>query len=361
MEEEWFVRVQGTEYGPVDFDELVEWKTEGRLIPKNPVRKDGESAWSTAAEIPGLFEPVAPAAPDPSEPIRRRTFGQILGETVLIYRRGFWQFFALAAMVALPSVGSQLSAAVVGPGQNGTLSGAAVFAGLFNLAALFASIVVWPLYLAGIQIVTREHLEGQSSSLSETLNRAARYWPRVAALCLVVYGAFFLLLVFALGILLMITTEASSPLLILTALALLILQVWMFGRLFASTLFWQQTAVLENAGVAGALRESHELTQSRRDLAWFRRPLWRGALLVSIWTVVAALLSLGPDWSMMTTYFHTIMTTQDPQAIMHAMSAQAANLSLRPIALLLGVVQTLVRPLLGIAFVVLYFDARAAR
>ncbi len=33
MAEEWIVRVEGKEYGPVDVDELREWKREGRLIP----------------------------------------------------------------------------------------------------------------------------------------------------------------------------------------------------------------------------------------------------------------------------------------------------------------------------------------
>ena len=42
MSEEWMVRVEGKEYGPVDLDELREWKREGRLIRENEVREPGE-------------------------------------------------------------------------------------------------------------------------------------------------------------------------------------------------------------------------------------------------------------------------------------------------------------------------------
>ena len=76
-----------------------------------------------------------------------------------------------------------------------------------------------------------------------------RFWPRVAALSFFVYGVFFLLTLFGLGIALIVVAGASSLLLIFVALALLALQVWMFGRFFVNVLFWQQFAVLENAGV----------------------------------------------------------------------------------------------------------------
>ena len=76
---------------------------------------------------------------------------------------------------------------------------------------------------------------------------------------------------------------ASSVLLVLVAMGLLILQVWMFGRFFVNVLFWQQFAVLENAGFIDSLRESRDLARSGRDLPWFQRPLWRGAFIASIW------------------------------------------------------------------------------
>jgi len=39
MSDEWFVRVQGKEYGPVSTETLREWKGEGRLIRENELRR----------------------------------------------------------------------------------------------------------------------------------------------------------------------------------------------------------------------------------------------------------------------------------------------------------------------------------
>ena len=134
---------------------------------------------------------------------------------------------------------------------------------------------MWPVYIAGIQILTAEIARGNRLSLVAVLNEAVKFWPRVAALCIFVYGVFFLLMVFGLAIAAMSLAAGSSVLLVLVAMALLILQVWMFGRFFVNVLFWQQFAVLENAGFIDSLRESRDLARSGRDLPWFQRPLWQ--------------------------------------------------------------------------------------
>ena len=61
--EEWFVRVDGREYGPANIDTLREWKAEGRVLPANEARPADAELWTLAAEIPGLFdgEPLATA------------------------------------------------------------------------------------------------------------------------------------------------------------------------------------------------------------------------------------------------------------------------------------------------------------
>ena len=118
------------------------------------------------------------------------------------------------------------------------------------------SMAMWPVYIAGIQIFTAEIAAGRRPGFFATLNEAVRFWPRVAGLCVFVYGVFFLLILFALLIAAMIVAGASSVFVILLALALLVLQVWMFGRFFINVLFWQQFAVLENAGVVDSLRTS---------------------------------------------------------------------------------------------------------
>src|ERR1700761_5046573 len=90
--EEWIVRVQGTEYGPGNIETLLEWKAEGRLLPANEARRADVDLWTTAAEIPGLFDvpPVIPIAEpllrQTPVPVARRSFAEILTETLQIYR-----------------------------------------------------------------------------------------------------------------------------------------------------------------------------------------------------------------------------------------------------------------------------------
>ena len=120
------------------------------------------------------------------------------------------------------------------------------------------------------------------------LNEAVRFWPRVAALCIFVFVVFGLLSLFGLFIAVIALAGASSVLLILLAMGLLILQVWMFGRFFVNVLFWQQFTVLENAEFIDSLRASRDLARSGRELLWFQRPMWRGALIASIWFAVHA-------------------------------------------------------------------------
>ena len=119
----------------------------------------------------------------------------------------------------------------------------------FAFLTFILSIVMWPVYIAGIQILTAEIARGNRPSLVAMLNEAVRFWPRVAALCIFVYGVFFLLMVFGLAIAAMALAGGSSVLLVLVAMGLLILQVWMFGRFFVNVLFWQQFAVLEKRGI----------------------------------------------------------------------------------------------------------------
>jgi hypothetical protein len=189
------------------------------------------------------------------------------------------------------------------------------------------------------------------------LNQAVRFWPRVAALCIFVYGGFALLMLFGLVIAAIALAGASSLLLIFFALALLILQVWMFGRFFVNVLFWQQFAVLENAGFIDALRDSRNLAYSGRDLPWFQRPLWRGALIASLWFAFVLAVTLGPEWATLQNYFVQLVTTQDPQTLLQKLTEAQQVRGFDVPAFTLGLVEKVLQPLLGIAFVVLYLDS----
>jgi hypothetical protein len=364
--DEWIVRVQGMEYGPANIETLREWKAEGRLLPSNEARRANLDLWTTAGEIPGLFS-VPPAVPfagaftQPSQPpvqLSRRSFAEILAETLQIYRKGFFQFLGLTLVVLLPSICSQLTTAFVQPAQGSKIDILSVLAAGFAFLMFILSIVMWPVYIAGIQILTAEIVRGNRFSLLTVLNEAVKFWPRVAGLCVFVYGVFFLLMVFGLAIAAMSLAAGSSILMALVAIGLLVLQVWMFGRFFVNVLFWQQFAVLENAGFLDALRESRDLARSGGDLPWFQRPVWRGAFIASIWFAVVLAITFGPQWGTLHDYFNQLMRTQDPQVLLQQMTEAQKASGFNISAFALGVVEKILQPLVGIAFVVLYLDSR---
>jgi len=359
MTEEWIVRVQGVEYGPANIETLREWKVEGRLLPANEARRADVNLWTTAGEIPGLFSvESAVELREPPVQVSRRGFNQILAETFRTYRKGFFQFLGLTLLVLLPSICSQLTTAFVQPPQGSNVDFRSVLAAGFGFLTFILSIVMWPVYIAGIQILTAEIMHGQRPSLVAMLNEAVTFWPRIAGLCIFVYGVFFLLMIFGLAVGAMAAAAPSSVLLILLAMALLILQVWMFGRFFINVLFWQQFAVLENAGFTDALRESRALARSGRDVPWFERPIWRGGLIASIWFVFVAAITLTAQWGTLQHYFNQLLTTQDPQTLLQQMTEAQQASGFNVSAFALGVVEKILQPLLGIAFVVLYLDSK---
>ena len=359
MTEEWIIRVQGVEYGPANIETLREWKVEGRLLPANEARRANVNLWTTAGEIPGLFSvEAAVELREPPVQFSRRGFNQILAETFRTYRKGFFQFLGLTLVVLLPSICSQLTTAFVQPPQGSNVDFRSVLAAGFGFLTFILSIVMWPVYIAGIQILTAEIMHGQRPSLVAMLNEAVTFWPRIAGLCIFVYGVFFLLMIFGLAVGAMAAAAPSSVLLILLAMALLILQVWMFGRFFINVLFWQQFAVLENAGFTDALRESRALARSGRDLPWFQRPIWRGTLIASIWFAFVAAITLTAQWGTLQHYFNQLLATQDPQTLLQQMTEAQQASGFNVSAFALGVVEKILQPLLGIAFVVLYLDSK---
>jgi hypothetical protein len=228
----------------------------------------------------------------------------------------------------------------------------------FCLGILF--LALWPIYLSGIQILTAELEAGRRVGFFSVLSDAVKFWPRVAVLCILVYGAFSLLLLLAIGIVVMIVVGASSLFVIILALGLLVFQVWMFGRLFVNVLFWQQFAVLGREDVVGALRKSKALARGRPDLVWYQRPLWRGVFISSLWFAFVLVLDIPMLWPSLQIYFHGVITAQDPQAMMQAVAASSKAHGASISSLVLGLLQTTLRPLLGIAFVLVYFDAKSS-
>src|SRR5437016_9965215 len=385
MADQWIIRVQGKEYGPADLATLREWKADGRVLPANPARQaDVEEAhWKTAGDIPGLFQveppPVqtnveanaSPArtvsraggsagiAADTATTTSKPPSRNILVETFRIYFRGFFQFFCLSVLSIVPIVCAELTNRFVDTAPRVNVDLRTLVAVAVGLCMLVLRIVLVPVYIAGIQILTAELATGHRLGFFSVLNAAVKYWPRVAGLGLFVYGVFFLLILFALGIAIMVVTSAALFSIVL-ALGLLAFQVWLFGRCSINVLFWQQFTVLENANVNEALRESRRLARSGRDLPWYQRPLWRGALIVSLWVAFVLAITITPAWPMLRDYFVELTRTQDPQALLQKMNASLQTHGVNYPVLALSILQRILQPLLGIAFVVLYLDSRQA-
>ncbi len=354
MAKQWIVRVEGKEFGPADLEMLREWKTEGRVIPANEVREVDVDLWTTAAKIPGLFETAAPpiqteiavAAPD-------RPRAKIFAETFRIYGRGFFRYLGLTLLVIGPSLCAQATAAVIATTPNADVDLRSVVAGAFAFCMLLLSLALWPIYIAGIQILTAELSAGRDIGFLRILNEAVRFWPRVAFLSLFVVVCFAFWTLLPVAVILSIALGGPSLTSIFLALLLLAFQVWITGRLFVNFMFWQQFAVLDGCDVAESLRRSKELARSGRSLSWFRRPVWRGVVIASLWFVVV----LAVNWPAIENYFRTLATVTDPQALMEALrtSAQAPA---SPLSLGVGFLQSILRPVLGIAFVLLYLDSK---
>jgi len=363
--EEWIVRVDGKEYGPANIDTLHEWKAEGRVLPANEARLADAELWTLASEIPGLFDVQALAAvatpPVAQPPLVSRSFVQILAETFRIYARGFLQFLPLTLLIVLPAACGQLAAIWTQGVQASDTDLRVLAAGGFAFLMFILSLAMWPIYVAGIQFLTAEIAAGRRTRLGTVLNEAVKFWPRVAALSIFVFFVFALLMLFALGITLLVVAGASSLLLIFLALGLLVLQVWMFGRFFINVLFWQQFAVLENAGFIDSLRESRNLARSGRELPWFQRPLWRGVFIASLWFAFVLAIALVSGWPTLQHSFNEIMTTQDPQALLQKLTEAQRARGFDVLGFALGLLQKILQPLIGIAFVVLYIDSRRER
>lgn len=69
MGPQWFCKLFGSEMGPLNFDELVEWARVGTLTPNDPVRPEGTDRWSPAGEIAGLFDPSESEPVEPVPPV----------------------------------------------------------------------------------------------------------------------------------------------------------------------------------------------------------------------------------------------------------------------------------------------------
>jgi hypothetical protein len=69
-------------------------------------------------------------------------------------------------------------------------------------------------------------------------------------------------------------------------------------------------------------------------------------------------ITLGAQWGTLQHYFNQLLTTQDPQTLLQQMTEaqQASGFNISAFAL--GIVEKILQPLVGIAFVILYLDSK---
>ncbi|MGZ5020252.1 MAG: DUF4339 domain-containing protein [Chthoniobacterales bacterium] len=357
----WFLRVEGKEYGPVGLETLKEWRAEGRVIPQNYLRREDESAWVLASSVAELFPAAVPPPLPPNELFRRRSFTEIFVETFRIYRKGFVPFVILSLFVAIPSLGLELSWSFVRLPENGVAPAGSRVASAIAVVMFAVLLAVWPIFLGGLQFGVKEIVEGRKIRLGALLRRAVNYWPRIARLCAFVYGSF--LFWVGLPTLLALSLAAHPDLLsILLALVALCFQVYMFGRLFTNFLFWQQACTIGDLDAVETLRESRELARSRKSEPLLQRPLYRGAIIVSLWLLVLIVVSITVELPFTIARFQGITNFDEAYALMQkVMNAPVPDTMMIVTNILSSLANAVLRPLLGIAFVVLYFDAKSTR
>ena len=361
MPEEWYVRVQGKEYGPVDLETLHEWKAEGRLIPQNEVRNGEDTQWLPASQFPELFAVEPPPLPRREQLFRRRTLGEIISESLRIYRKGFPQFFALALMVALPSLGMKLSLAYTNFRPGEALSPSSKITAAIAVVMLAAVLALWPIFIGALQFATVDVAAGRRFQLKEVIRGAVAIWPRIMRLCAFVYGSFLFWTLLPLFIILTLLGTPSILSLLVAAFALAF-QVYMAGRLFVNFMFWQQSCTIAGLDGIEALRESKELARSRSDEPRLQRPLHRGALIASLWLLILLAASVVVELLFSIVRLQGVTTFEEGIALMRRiMDAPAPDAMTIAIYILTSLLHAILRPLLAIAFVVLYFDARAGR
>jgi hypothetical protein len=221
-------------------------------------------------------------------------------------------------------------------------------------------LVVWPVSAAGFQIVADDLLRGEVRPFGAQFSAALGYWSRMIAAALLVYGAYFFW--FFVPLTALIAFAGSGNLFLASFMVLVIggFMVYMNARLFINFLFWQQTVALGTQPPLAALRESKELARCVPEAPRLERPLYRGAIVASVWLLVLFVLTFGLQLPFMLVRFMGIDNPEEALALAQKMAqSQTPDALMVTADVAAAVVNLLLRPVLAAAFVVLYYDAKA--
>jgi hypothetical protein len=365
MEEQWMVRVGGHEYGPVDEEDLREWKAEGRLIPQNEVCRVGDDRWFPAGELPEIFGDEQPA--QPSEPpdliVRRRTWQEIFRETIRIYRGGFWRFMLFGLLTAVPMFVLQwyfprVPLPDLSSGSMEAMPAVTVPPICWLMFALV--ILVWPISTAGFQYVADDILRGRQRSVTEQFAAAVQRFGRMLSTGLVAYASYFFWFFVPLTAMVALLAGGISVFSLMLYLLIGAFMVYMNARLFINFLFWEQTAAFSDHGPLLALRESKELARSAPEAPRLDRPLYRGAIIASLWVLLLLVLLIGVQFPLTLIRLSGVENPDQAMALVKSLSeAKTPDALMIASDIVSALVNLLLRPLLAASFIVLYYDAKA--
>ena len=361
MGEEWIVRVEGKEYGPVETDVLRDWRREGRLIPANELRRVGDDRWVSAREVPEVFADLDPPPEPPDLIVRRRGWPEIFHGTIRIYRGAFWRFMFFGLLTAIPMFVLQwFFPKVVLPDLTAASPEALPVVTVPPICWLMflLAILVWPVSTAGFQYVADDVLRGHDRSLQEQLSAARQRWGRMLGAGLVVYASYFFWVLVPFTAMIAAVAGGISALGVTLYLLIGAFMIYMIGRLFVNFLFWEQTAAFGDNGALLALRDSKELARCATDAPRLDRPLYRGVIVASVWLVLLLVLYLGVQFPFMFVRLSGVETPEQALSLMRQV-AQTPDALMIASDIATAVLNLILRPILAAAFVVLYYDAQA--
>ncbi|HSV62950.1 MAG TPA: GYF domain-containing protein [Chthoniobacterales bacterium] len=363
MSDQWMLRVEGREYGPVDTDTLREWKNEGRLIRSNELRRVEDDRWVPAAEFTEFFADDLPPPEPPDLIVRRRTWPEIFRETIRIYRGGFWRFMLFGLLTAVPMFVMQwYFPRIPMPDLLAGESMPAVSIPPICWIMFLLVILLWPISTAGFQFVADDVLRRRQRSIGAQFSAAIERFAKMLGAGLLVYFSYFFWFFVPLTAMIGLLSGGISVIGLLLYLIIGAFMVYMNARLFINFLFWEQTAAFGDDGALVALRESKELARCAPESPKLDRPLYRGATVASIWLLflLFALIAVQLPFT-----FLRLRGVENPEQALALM--QSLSQAKTPDALMIAsditsaVMNLVLRPLLAASFIVLYYDAKARR
>ncbi len=293
---------------------------------------------------------------------RRLSFGEIFAVGWRVYRTGFTRFFALALLVSLPSFFLQLAAPFLEmPKDQGPLAPVIASAAVvFLMLALL--VIAWPFSVAATQLLAADLYAGRDPSLRDLLTRAKPLWTRLFTLGMIVYGSYLLWTIIPLLLAFSLVAGATTVSALLLTLLLLIFIAYMVARLFINFLFWQQAGVFGEGQALGALQESKDLARSGKELPRAERPLYRGAMIASLWLLAIIVLNVAIELPVVALHFRGVTSLEQAATMMQSMATKnSPDLFSGLTTFLSCLVHAILRPWLAAIFVVLYLDTRSGQ